>query len=203
MTTISCVSAPAPPPVERHPLPPFLPAGAKVLMLGSFPPPRKRWSMELFYPNRSNMMWEVMGYLFCGDAEALTDKEHKTFRLDKIKELLTQRGIAIYDTACAVQRLHGDASDQHLRVVEKTDLAALLARLPLCHDLICTGEKSARVLCEDYAAPLPAIGGGSTFELAGRTLRLHRMPSTSRAYPLPLPQKAQYYEALFRELHIL
>ena len=32
--------------VEYHPLVPFLPDGAKVLFLGSFPPQRKRWSME-------------------------------------------------------------------------------------------------------------------------------------------------------------
>lgn len=36
---------------ERHPLQPFLPANAKILMLGSFPPPKARWSMEFFYPN--------------------------------------------------------------------------------------------------------------------------------------------------------
>ena len=34
---------------ERHPLQPFLPAGARILMLGSFPPKRERWSMELYY----------------------------------------------------------------------------------------------------------------------------------------------------------
>ena len=32
--------------IERHPLKPFLPENAKVLFLGSFPPPKKRWCME-------------------------------------------------------------------------------------------------------------------------------------------------------------
>ena len=41
-------------PVERHPLQPFLPEGARLLMLGSFPPPRMRWSMDFFYPNNYN-----------------------------------------------------------------------------------------------------------------------------------------------------
>ena len=36
------------PPSEQHPLEPFLPAGARLLMLGSFPPQRKRWSMDFF-----------------------------------------------------------------------------------------------------------------------------------------------------------
>ena len=39
---------------EKHPLEPFLPQNAKILMLGSFPPPKARWSMEYFYPNWIN-----------------------------------------------------------------------------------------------------------------------------------------------------
>ena len=37
--------------VEHHPLEPFLPENAVLLMLGSFPPQKKRWSMDFFYPN--------------------------------------------------------------------------------------------------------------------------------------------------------
>ena len=41
---------------ELHPLEPFLPANARILMLGSFPPKRIRWSMDFFYPNLQNDM---------------------------------------------------------------------------------------------------------------------------------------------------
>ena len=51
-------------PVERHPLEPFLPSDGRILMLGSFPPPRQRWSMNFFYPNKQNDMWRIMGLLF-------------------------------------------------------------------------------------------------------------------------------------------
>lgn len=159
--------------------------------------------MDFYYPNRSNMMWEVIGYIFFGDADALTDKENKTFRIDKIKELLRQKGIAVYDTACAVRRLRDNASDQHLDIVEQTDLADLLAQLPRCHDIACTGEKAAKTVCDSYGMAQPAIGDTALFVVEGRPMRLHRMPSTSRAYPLPLPQKAQYYEKLFRQLNML
>ena len=47
------------PPVEAHPLEPFLPANAVLLMLGSFPPQKKRWSMDFFYPNLQNDMWRI------------------------------------------------------------------------------------------------------------------------------------------------
>ena len=53
--------------VEYHPLIPFLPANAKVLFLGSFPPPRKRWCMDFYYPNFINDHWRIEGAVFFGD----------------------------------------------------------------------------------------------------------------------------------------
>lgn len=35
--------------IETHPLEPFLPVNAKLLMLGSFPPPKTRWKMDFYY----------------------------------------------------------------------------------------------------------------------------------------------------------
>lgn len=49
---------------ENHPLEPFLPGNAILLMLGSFPPQKKRWSMDFFYPNWSNDMWRIFGLAF-------------------------------------------------------------------------------------------------------------------------------------------
>ena len=180
-------------PVERHPLEPFLPENARLLMLGSFPPPLKRWCMDFFYPNRTNMMWEIFGEVFYGDSQRLVDAEHKTFRLTDIKALLNERGIAIFDTATAVRRLSGNASDKDLQIVEKTDIPALLERIPLCHDIVCTGQKSFSVLMEDYGVELPKMGEYNEFMINGRPMHLWRMPSSSRAYPMPLKEKAVYY----------
>ena len=152
-------------PVERHPLKPFLPENAKLLMLGSFPPPRKRWCMDFFYPNRTNMMWEIFGEVFYGDSQRLVDAEHKTFRLSDIQALLNENGIAIFDTATAVRRISGNASDKDLQIVEKTDIHALLERIPLCHDIVCTGQKSFSVLTEDYGVEVPKMGEYNEFTI--------------------------------------
>ena len=189
--------------IERHPLQPFLPEGARLLMLGSFPPPRKRWCMDFFYPNRTNQMWNIFGLLFFGDAERLVDVNHKTFRQSDIQALLEERGIAIYDTACAVRRLSGNASDKDLEIVEKTDIPALLSEIPLCHDIVCTGQKSFSVLTEDYGVPVPAMGTYNEFVIAGREMRLWRMPSSSRAYPMPLAEKAGHYHDMMQQIGIL
>lgn len=190
-------------PVERHPLEPFLPPNARLLMLGSFPPPRKRWSMDFFYPNRTNMMWEIFGEVFFGDSQRLVDAERRTFRLADIKSLLLESGIALYDTACAVRRLSGNASDKDLEIVEKTDIAALLGQLPQCHDIVCTGQKSFSVFTEDYGVSVPKMGTCNEFEIACRPMRLWRMPSSSRAYPMPLNEKATYYRRLMQSVGII
>lgn len=65
---------------ELHPLEPFLPAGARLLMLGSFPPQRVRWSMDFFYPNLQNDMWRIVGLVFFGDKGVFSDTRRETFR---------------------------------------------------------------------------------------------------------------------------
>ncbi len=189
--------------IERHPLEPFLPANARLLMLGSFPPPRKRWSMEFFYPNRTNQMWLIFGIVFFGDSQHLVDAENKTFRQSVIERLLRERGIAIYDAARAVRRLSGNASDKDLEIVEKTDIAGLLSRVPLCGDIVCTGQKSFSVLTEEFGVEVPAMGGYNEFSIGDRTLRLWRMPSSSRAYPMKLEEKAAYYQRMMAATGIL
>lgn len=189
--------------IERHPLTPFLPPNARLLMLGSFPPPRKRWCMDFFYPNRSNMMWEIFGLVFFGDSQRLVDAGNKTFRLPNIKALLEEHGIAIYDTACAVRRLSGNASDKDLEVVEKTDITLLLSRIPQCHDIVCTGQKSFSVLTDDFGVPVPTMGSFNEFTIDGRKMHLWRMPSSSRAYPMPLSEKAAYYREMMTQIGII
>ncbi|MBQ4376896.1 MAG: uracil-DNA glycosylase family protein [Bacteroidales bacterium] len=191
------------PEIEYHPLRPFLPPNARLLMLGSFPPPRQRWCMDFFYPNRSNMMWEVMGQVFFADAQRLVDAKHKTFRKEDIIAMLNEKGIAIFDTATAVRRLQGNASDKFLEVVEKTDIRALLSQIPLCHDIVCTGQKSFSVLTEDFGVPMPAMGEYNTFTIADCDIRLWRMPSSSRAFPMRLSEKANYYCAMMLQIGLL
>lgn len=180
--------------IERHPWPAFTPPGARVLIMGTFPPQPKRWSMDFYYPNRTNDFWPMMGLIFYGDRRALYDSTGKNFDLDKIKRMLTERHIALNDTGYEVRRLMGNASDKFLEIVTPVNLDALLARMPDCHTIATTGEKAAGVVAELTGTPMPRMGE----MVAGPgNLRIWRMPSTSRAYPLPLEKKAAYYRTLF------
>ena len=191
------------PQVERHPFEPFLPEGAKVLMLGSFPPQRKRWSMEFYYPNFINDFWRIIGIIFFGNKDWFVDATAKRFKLQEIKEFCSKKGIAMFDTAVAVRRLKDNASDKFLEVVEATDIPALLRRIPDCRAVVVTGEKASATLCGTFGTEPPAVGEYSSFTFEGRPMRLYRMPSTSRAYPLPIQKKADAYRRLFSDLRIL
>lgn len=188
---------------EQHPLEPFLPANARLLMLGSFPPQRKRWSMEFYYPNWNNDMWRIVGLIFFGDREHFVVRGEKAFCKERLVAFLQEKGIALFDTATAVRRLQDNASDKFLEVVQPTDIRAMLDKLPQCRAIVTTGEKATETLCAQFALAAPKVGDFTGFVTDGRPLRLYRMPSSSRAYPLALEKKAAVYRLMYQDLQML
>ena len=188
---------------ELHPLEPFLPGNARILMLGSFPPKRIRWSMEFFYPNLQNDMWRIVGYLATGDKQHFLLPGGRRFVRGRIEAFCRDRGIGLYDTAVEVVRLKDHASDNFLQVVREVDLAALLARIPACRAIVTTGQKATDTLRALTGCDSPAVGESVAVRYAGRDLRLWRMPSSSRAYPRPVEWKAEFYRRVFAENGII
>ena len=188
---------------ETHPLTPFLPAGARLLMLGSFPPQRKRWSMEFYYPNFQNDMWRVIGYLATGDKHHFELPGERRFDQPRIEAFCRERGIALYDTSEEVIRLNDNASDASLHVVREVDLASLLSQIPDCRTIVVTGGKAADTMCRMTGCALPPVGGWSPARYAGRELKIWRMPSTSRAFPRPVEWKAKFYRHPLTDAGIL
>ena len=187
--------------VEYHPLVPFLPANAKVLFLGSFPPARKRWCMDFYYPNFINDHWRIEGQVFFGNRDHFVDKAGKRFRLEEIVAFCQSRGIAFFDTATAVRRLRDNASDKFLEVVEPTDIRALLRQLPLCRAVVTTGEKATETVCATLGiGDTPKVNTGAP--VPDTSLVLYRLPSSSRAYPLPFEKKAEAYRRMFEQFGV-
>ena len=189
--------------IEQHPLEPFLPSHATLLMLGSFPPQKKRWSMDFFYPNLQNDMWRIFGLLFFNDKEHFLMPDKKAFNKDYLIKFLAEKGIALYDTASSVRRLQDNASDKFLEVIEPTDIRLLLKQLPQCKAIVTTGQKATDIIRSQIEVNEPSVGQSCPFEFEDRTLRLYRMPSSSRAYPLALEKKASAYRFMLNELGLL
>ena len=199
--------------VEYHPLRPFLPENAKVLFLGSFPPQRKRWCMDFYYPNFINDHWRIEGQLFFGDKNHFVDLKAKRFKIDEIVAFCQEKGLAFFDTSTAIRRLQDNASDKFLEVVEPTDIRALIAQLPHLRAIVTTGEKATETICNYFgiseipkvntstALPQRAIvryafkrlGSFATVGKSGEGAVLYRLPSSSRAYPLSFDKKVEAY----------
>lgn len=182
---------------EQHPLRPFLPPTARLLMLGSFPPQRKRWSMEFFYPNLQNDMWRIVGCLATGDPRHFLTADGRRFDQVRIEAYCRTQGIALYDTSEEIIRLNDNASDASLQVVREVDLGALLAQIPDCRTIAATGGKAAETLCRILGCDVPEVGAWCEAGFGGRMLKIWRMPSTSRAFPRPVEWKAAFYRRMF------
>lgn len=194
--------------VETHPLRPFLPKGAKLLMCGTFPPQLHRWSMNFYYPNFINDMWRIFGLIYHDDKDYFVDIPAKTFHKEKIQEMLAEHGIALSDTGREVVRTADNASDKFLDIRRGIDLAAILTEIPQCMAIATTGEKAAGVIACLTGTAIPKVGEYTECHIidsAGteRTFRHWRMPSSSRAYPLPLAKKAEIYKKMIVSLCLI
>ena len=195
--------------IETHPLEPFLPSNARLLMLGSFPPPKTRWKMDFYYPNFQNDMWRIVGTVFFDDKDYFIDVENKGFKEQLLKDFLNEKGIAIFDTSYQVIRQNNNASDKFLEIVQVTDLGELLSQIPQCNNILTTGEKATATLLTQFSVhtQAPKIGQMRIGEIrvgnAIRNMALYRLPSTSRAYPLPFAQKVEHYRQFFQQIGML
>ena len=161
--------------IENHPLEPFLPANARLLMLGSFPPQKKRWSMDFYYPNLNNDMWRIVGLLFFNNKDYFLNETRKAFCRERIISFLNDKGIALFDTASAIRRLQDNASDKFLEVVQPTDISRLLGQLPECKAIVTTGQKATDTLRAQFEVEEPKVGDFSEFVFDGRPVRISRM----------------------------
>ena len=189
--------------VELRPFPPFLPPRATVMMMGSFPPSAEKRAMAFHYPTFQNDMWRVYGLVFFGDAQHFQTEGAKAFDADRIKAFLTKKGIASCPTVKRAVRRHGNASDAYLDVVETVDIAAVLGDIPDCRRICTTGGKATEILLSllDTEVKAKDVKTGETIpaRCGDRGLLVTRLPSTSRAYPMKLEKKAEYYRTFFAE----
>lgn len=192
-------------PTESHPFPPFIPDGATVLIMGTFPPKPNRWSMEFYYPNPINDFWRIMGLIFLGNKDALWLPTEKKFDETAIRALMAEYHIALNDTGHLVRRLKDNASDKFLEIVEPVPLDALLSQMPDCRYLATTGEKAADTLAQITDSQPPKMGQwvDAIYQNPYRELHISRLPSTSRAYPMKLEQKAEYYRQFLHQAGVI
>lgn len=117
-----------------------------------------------------------------------------------VKTFLTSHGIALYDTCTQIIRTKNTASDKDLQVVEQTDIKAMLQRLPQCKTIVTAGQLATTLCAQQLGVKEPQVGTFVSVKLKGRMIQLYRMPSSSRAYPMAIEKKAEFYQTVFDSL---
>ena len=145
-------------------------------------------------------MWRIMGLIFFSDKSHFWIEKEKRFDLPRLKAFLTERKIALYDTATRVRRLKDNASDKFLDIVETINLDVFFDACPTIRAIVTAGEKATSVIAEKAGVGLPKTGEVAHCNYSGHVFDLYRMPSSSRAYPLSLEKKAEAYRAMFLDL---
>lgn len=188
---------------EIHPWEPYIPKDAKIIFLGTFPPKAQKWGMNFYYPNKINDFWRILGKIFHGDYSHFIDKETNLFNKEKIIATLDLHKIAIADIAVKVYRQKDNASDKYLEIIDTLDLIGILSKTPSCKYIVATGQKSAETIAMITDTAVPKIGDSTKASINNHEIKIYRMPSTSRAYPLAIDKKTELYHQLFFNTEIL
>lgn len=137
--------------VEDHPFEPFIPSGAKVLIVGSFPTHKRNYKMtfKFFYAGLGNMFWPVMEKVF----DRKFQYNSGDLAIKERKDLLTQRKVGLTDMLIKCYRNNGRSQDEHIFPIKFADIFRLLDAHPEIETIILTGRQRVigpRGLFETY-----------------------------------------------------
>jgi len=127
-----------------HPFEPFIPKGAKKLIIGSIPPPRfckKDYSLydkdvNFYYGSKDNAFWSILADLF---DEKLAFR-NTTEAINQRKKFLEKYGLGITDIVAECIHTNDSAIDNDLAEITRQDLGSLLAKHQSISTLIYTSE---------------------------------------------------------------
>ncbi len=142
-----------------------------------------------------------MGIVFHENQNFFIHPDKKAFNELLIRDFCLDKGIAISDTAKAVIREKNNASDNSLSICELMNIQEILQQIPECKAIVTTGQKATSGLSEILGIQEVALGESKQLNYSEHELLWFRLPSTSRAYPKPLLEKAQVYTKMFQSLN--
>lgn len=107
----------------------------KTLILGSYPPHKKRWSYDFYYPNNSNPFWDVLAGVF--------GEELKHYRCDAaVKErqqLMIDTKIGVENLGQVIKRKGDSAADKDIEIIKFRDILGILDRHPEIEQILLPG----------------------------------------------------------------
>ena len=151
-----------------HELPPYVPSGARVLILGTMPSPKSR-EVGFYYGHPQNRFWKALSGAF-GENVPVSTEEQKAF--------LERHKIALWDTLASCE-IHG-ADDASIRRPVANDLQPILSTQPI-QAIFTTGKKAAdyyeRLILPNTGIPATTLPSPSP-----ANCRYHTVETQTEAY---------------------
>lgn len=130
--------------IHKHPYPPYIPARARKLIVGTLPPPRFSGS-ELFendvdfcYGSKYGLLWPILDEIF----DLHLEYKNSKFAVQQRKEFLTNHKIGICDIVENCEREKKDASDLGMKNIKLRNLIKYLRENPFIDTILFTGGNS-------------------------------------------------------------
>jgi G:T/U-mismatch repair DNA glycosylase len=121
---------------ETHPFILFAPENSRILFVGTFPPTKRNWSYEFFYPNKQNLFWKVMASIAGTELRHFTGAEG----VEERKNILRQLNVAITDMGHTIIRNDNSSLDENLAIVTYMDIFNILDNHPSITKIIFTSS---------------------------------------------------------------
>jgi G:T/U-mismatch repair DNA glycosylase len=171
---------------EIHPWNWHVPAGAKSVIIGTFPPTSRNWSYDFFYPNKNNYFWRIMAGISGKMLQYFSGEE----AVEERKNILDQLRTGVSDMGKIIRRTDGNSSDENLEIVEYMDIFNILNENPSLRKIIftsSTGKSSAIGWFKSYLAlhgiafhiPKGKRPLRTSIQITGRNIEIVLLYSTS------------------------
>ena len=137
--------------VDHSMLPPFIPEGARILILGSFPSKESR-KQCFYYAHKNNRFFPVLAALF---------KEPVPLTVEERQDFLIRHRIALSDVIYSCD-IHA-SSDTSIRNVIPMDIPSILRKNPM-RKVFTTGSKTDKLFKQYFGndnIPLPSTSSAN------------------------------------------
>jgi hypoxanthine-DNA glycosylase len=154
----------------EHPFDAFVPDGAEVLMLGSFPS-IKSFEDNFYYAHPQNQFWKILAAVY--DEVTPTSIQEKS-------SFLTKHKIALWDMVQSCER--ENSLDSNLKNIKVNDIEGFLKEHPTIKKVCFTGKTSQKLYDKNFSH---------------LSIPTHYLPSSSPAYrAMKFDEKVEVYRSV-------
>lgn len=121
---------------EQHPWNWYGPQDSHTLLVGTFPPTKRNWSFDFFYPNKRNFFWKILSAITGKPLE----QESGEAAVAERKAMLDALNITITDMGKTIVRMDNNSLDENLHPIVYMDILQILKERPLIRKIIFTSS---------------------------------------------------------------